>query len=97
MYLTADRGAGCADRGAWQIWEPPFDSTDNTFPCSVNRISGPLATSDHMYLLNHFLDIDVLGTGILISDPGAASTTNGVASYEFFLLCGSDAGFDALA
>ncbi|EIM90666.1 PLC-like phosphodiesterase [Stereum hirsutum FP-91666 SS1] len=62
------------------IWEPPYDSTDNTFPCSVDRTEGPLATTDHMYLLNHFLDINVLGTGILISDPEAAGTTNGVNS-----------------
>ena len=63
-----------------QIWEPPYDSTDNTFPCSVDRISGPLSTSDHMYMLNHFYDKDVFGTGILISDPLDAPTTNGVAS-----------------
>ena len=63
-----------------KIWEPPFDSTDPTFPCSVNRTAGPLSTADHMYLLNHFLDVDVLGTGILISDPEDAPTTNGVAS-----------------
>ncbi|KAI0032912.1 PLC-like phosphodiesterase [Vararia minispora EC-137] len=62
------------------IWEPPFDSTDSTFPCSVDRTAGPLATGDHMYLLNHFLDVNLLGTGILISDPAAAPTTNGVNS-----------------
>ncbi|KAH9946394.1 PLC-like phosphodiesterase [Epithele typhae] len=62
------------------IWEPPFDSTDNTFPCSVDRSAGPLSTADHMYLLNHFLDVNILDTGILVSDPAAASTTNGVTS-----------------
>jgi hypothetical protein len=71
---------GWSLNSATQIWEPPFDSTDNTFPCSVDRTAGPLATSDHMYLLNHFLDEDVFDTGILISDPGDASTTNSVAS-----------------
>jgi urease alpha subunit len=38
------------------IWEPPFSSTDPTFPCSVNRISGPLDTADHMYMINHNLN-----------------------------------------
>jgi hypothetical protein len=60
------------------LWEPPFDSTDPTFPCSVNRTSGPLSTEDHLNMLNHNLDVDVLG--ILISDPENAATTNGVAS-----------------
>lgn len=63
-----------------QIWEPPYDSTDDTFPCSIDRTEGPLSNDDHMYLLNHFLDTDVLGTGILISDPDDAPTTNGVDS-----------------
>jgi hypothetical protein len=34
-----------------------------------------------MYMINHFLDIDVLDTGILISDPEDAPTTNSVNSY----------------
>lgn len=36
-----------------------------------------------MYIINHFLDIDI-GGGILISDPGDAPTTNGVPSYVPF-------------
>lgn len=28
------------------IWEPPFDSTDPTFPCKVDRISGPLSSEE---------------------------------------------------
>ncbi|OCH90255.1 PLC-like phosphodiesterase [Obba rivulosa] len=62
------------------VWETPFDSTDSTFPCSVNRTAGPLSTADHMSLLNHFLDINLLDSGILISDPEDAPTTNGVPS-----------------
>ena len=41
--------------------------------CSVDCISGPLA-KDHMYMINHSLNNDVVG--IVISDPEGASTTN---------------------
>ncbi|OBZ68034.1 hypothetical protein A0H81_11779 [Grifola frondosa] len=62
------------------IWETPFSVTNASFPCSVDRIAGPLGTTDHMYLINHSLNINVLDTGIIISDPEAAPTTNGVTS-----------------
>ncbi|KAF8829668.1 hypothetical protein HHX47_DHR2000233 [Lentinula edodes] len=62
------------------LWEPPFDSTEPSFPCSVDRIAGPLSTVDHLNMLNHNLDINVFDTGVLVSDPEDASTTNGVAS-----------------
>ncbi|KAJ7615882.1 PLC-like phosphodiesterase [Roridomyces roridus] len=84
VVIFLDAGADGTDGAAvpyilpefTMIWEPPFDSTNASFPCSVNRISG--SPADHLYLLNHFLDIDILG--ILISDPGQAPTTNSVAS-----------------
>ncbi|GJJ13474.1 hypothetical protein Clacol_007728 [Clathrus columnatus] len=60
------------------IWETPFDSTDSSFPCSVNRTAGPLAQTDHMNCLNHFLDIDILS--VLIPDKLQAATTNGMTS-----------------
>jgi len=60
------------------IWETPFDSTDDTFPCSVDRTAGPLANDQHMFMINHFLDVSI--AGILIPDEGAASITNGVNS-----------------
>lgn len=63
------------------LWEPPFSVTDPTFPCSVNRISGPLSPQDHLNMLNHNLNIAVFGDqSILVSDPGDANTTNGVDS-----------------
>ncbi|KAI0674785.1 PLC-like phosphodiesterase [Trametes maxima] len=62
------------------IWETPFSVTDAKFPCSVDRISGPLATADHMYMINHSLNKDVLGTGIIVSDPLDAPKTNSVTS-----------------
>jgi len=59
------------------IWETPFDQTDASFPCSINRTAGPLPNDEHMYLINHFLDIAVLGDqSILIPDLPAASNTN---------------------
>lgn len=62
------------------IWETPFSVTDAKFPCSVDRINGPLSTEDHMYMINHSLNKDVFGTGIIVSDPIDARTTNADAS-----------------
>ena len=70
------------------IWETPFSVTDATFPCSVDRISGPLATEDHMYMINHSLNKNLLDTGIIVSDPLDAKTTNGVASSVLLFLPG---------
>ncbi|KIY50483.1 PLC-like phosphodiesterase [Fistulina hepatica ATCC 64428] len=61
------------------IWETPYDVTDASFPCSVNRIDTDYSTvEEHMYMINHFLDVDILG--ILIPDYDAASTTNSETS-----------------
>ncbi|KZT20223.1 PLC-like phosphodiesterase [Neolentinus lepideus HHB14362 ss-1] len=62
------------------VWETPFSVTNASFPCSVNRTSGPLSDEDHMYMINHSLNINLLDTGIIISDPSDAPTTNGVPS-----------------
>ncbi|KAI0812631.1 PLC-like phosphodiesterase [Irpex lacteus] len=64
------------------IWETPFSVTDPSFPCSVDRTAGPLATSDHMYMINHSLNKNVLDTGIIVSDPLDAGTTNDVDSIK---------------
>ncbi|KAJ7142367.1 PLC-like phosphodiesterase [Mycena epipterygia] len=64
------------------IWETPFSVTNASFPCSVDRIHGPLATEDHMYLINHSLNTNIIpiGSGVIISDPLDAPTTNGLTS-----------------
>ncbi|KAJ7915823.1 PLC-like phosphodiesterase [Mycena leptocephala] len=64
------------------IWETPFSVTNASFPCSVDRIHGPLATEDHMYMINHSLNKNILpiGDGVIITDPIDAPTTNGVPS-----------------
>lgn len=52
--------------------------TDSTFSsCAVDRPSGA-SPDGRMYLVNHFLDVDILG--IDIPDETAASTTNGETS-----------------
>jgi hypothetical protein len=68
-----------------KIWETPFSVTNASFPCSVNRIHGPLATEDHMYMINHSLNKNILpiGDGVIITDPIDAPTTNGVPSCVF--------------
>ncbi|KAK7036180.1 transcription factor IIIB 60 kDa subunit [Favolaschia claudopus] len=55
---------------------------ERLIPCSVNRIHGPLATEDHIYLINHSLNINIIpiGSGVIIPDPLEAVTTNGVTS-----------------
>ncbi|KAF9502132.1 PLC-like phosphodiesterase [Pleurotus eryngii] len=64
------------------IWETPFSVTDPAFPCSVNRIHGPLQVEDHMYLINHSLNVNIIpvGEGVIVSDPFEAGTTNSVTS-----------------
>jgi hypothetical protein len=63
------------------LWEPPFSSTDDTFPCRVDRTSGSLSPEEHLHMLNHNLNVDVFGTGILVPDYINAGTTNGMDSY----------------
>lgn len=56
----------------------PSSVTDSTFSsCAVDRPSGA-SPDGRMYLVNHFLDVDILG--IDIPDETAASTTNGETS-----------------
>ncbi|KAJ7084558.1 PLC-like phosphodiesterase [Mycena belliarum] len=64
------------------IWETPFSVTNASFPCSVDRIHGPLATEEHMYLINHSLNTNIIpiGDGVIIPDPLDAPHTNGVPS-----------------
>ncbi|PPQ73586.1 hypothetical protein CVT26_010570 [Gymnopilus dilepis] len=66
------------------IWETPFSVTDPSFPCSVDRISGPLQVSDHSYMINHSLNKNIIpiGSGVIVSDPLDAPTTNSVSSIQ---------------
>lgn len=64
------------------IWETPFSVTDPAFPCKVDRIDGPLTPDEHMYMINHSLNVNILdiGEGVIISDPIHAKQTNSVQS-----------------
>ena len=56
------------------FFETPYDTTDPSFPqCSLDRPSGASPTG-RMYIVNHFLDINL--DGILIPDSGRAAQTN---------------------
>ncbi|KAJ7339096.1 PLC-like phosphodiesterase [Mycena albidolilacea] len=48
------------------IWEAPF-SVDPTFPCKIDRIAGPLADVDHMYMINHKLNKNLLSLGLVLA------------------------------
>jgi hypothetical protein len=59
------------------IWENPFDQTDNSFPCNVDRPPSLQAQfpTGRMSVINHFLDTQ-LTKGVLIPDTGALNVTN---------------------
>ncbi|KAJ5921702.1 hypothetical protein N7454_009176 [Penicillium verhagenii] len=55
-------------------FETPYDVTDSTFSnCSIDRPAGASA-SGRMYLVNHYLDLDIFGIDIPARE--AATTTN---------------------
>ena len=60
-------------------WETPFSVTDEDFPCSVDRISGPLSAEEHMYMINHSLNVEIF-PDVIVPDRIHASETNGVDS-----------------
>ena len=62
------------------MWETPFDQTDPTFPCTVDRpaaIKGQFPTG-RLSVINHFLDTQ-LTEGVLIPDVPALNVTNAVS------------------
>ncbi|EIM92250.1 PLC-like phosphodiesterase [Stereum hirsutum FP-91666 SS1] len=54
------------------VWETAYDVTDPTFDCDVNRTKGD--STNQMYLINHFLDTNLLGSPI--PDTADLDTTN---------------------
>jgi len=69
-----------------QMWETPFDPTDPTFPCVVQRPPN-LAHNDaenRLYMINHNLNdnITLLGTlNILVPNLTNIANTNGISGF----------------
>jgi hypothetical protein len=60
------------------FFETPFGVTDPDFPdCSIDRPRGASATG-HMYIVNHFLDVEIPG-GVKVPDRVRAFNTNSQA------------------
>jgi hypothetical protein len=60
------------------LWEDKFDPTNSKFPCKVDRTAGPLAPSQQLSLINHNLNVNILG--IRIPDRLSSPNTNTVDS-----------------
>jgi len=59
------------------VWETAFDVTDTTFDCNVNRTKGDSSTE--MYLINHFLDMNVnIIASTIAPNKAALNQTNAV-------------------
>ncbi|GAA6063501.1 hypothetical protein JCM10212_004763, partial [Sporobolomyces blumeae] len=52
------------------VWETPYDETDESFPCTVDRVTG--SSEGKMYLMNHFLDVNTTLFGQTIPVPATA-------------------------
>lgn len=65
-----------------QMWETPFDPTDTSFPCTVQRPPGLSAADapNRLYLMNHNLnqEVSLHGNSLLIPLKLKLLTTNGV-------------------
>lgn len=67
------------------MWETPFDPTDRTFPCTIQRPDG-LSVEDgktRLYLANHNLnaEVSILGTTVLIPAVSQLNETNNYTGY----------------
>lgn len=62
------------------MWETPFDQSNPSFPCTVDRpssIAGQFPTG-RLSVVNHFLDKE-LTPSVLIPDTSALNVTNGLS------------------
>jgi hypothetical protein len=68
-----------------QLWETPFDPTDQTFPCSVQRPPGlsDAQAEGRLYLANHNLNtnLSVAGDIIPVPDLSELNVTNAVSGF----------------
>ncbi|ROV98585.1 hypothetical protein VSDG_04333 [Cytospora chrysosperma] len=67
------------------MWETPFDPTDQAFPCTIQRPDGLTVDQGKgmLYLANHNLnaEVSILGTSILVPDVSNLNLTNNVTGY----------------
>ncbi|KAH8821178.1 tat pathway signal sequence [Xylogone sp. PMI_703] len=67
------------------VWETPFDPTDRSFPCDVQRPPNlaPQDARQRMYLTNHNLnyDIQLLGNSLLVPVIPLLNVTNNVTGF----------------
>ncbi|KAF9003879.1 PLC-like phosphodiesterase [Cyathus striatus] len=77
---STDRGIGGSLLPQFDlVWEDPYSSTDDTFPCSVDRSTGTLKPEQKLNMINHNLNAMIL-PGVLMSDVLNAHRINGVDS-----------------
>lgn len=68
------------------MWETPFDPTDQNFPCVVQRPDPNMPIEqlkNMMYLTNHNLnaEVSILGTSILVPDVSQLNLTNNYTGF----------------
>jgi len=70
-----------------QMWETPFDPTDRSFACTIQRPPPllPQDAIDRLYLFNHNLnyDIDILGNSLLVPSIPLLNITNSNSTTDF--------------
>jgi hypothetical protein len=68
-----------------QMWETPFDPTNRSFPCTVQRPPdlSEADTRNRLYMVNHNLnyDINLLGNSILVPNIPLLNQTNNASGY----------------
>lgn len=73
------------------MWEDPYNPTDASFPCSVDRTQGPLPPTDQLNLINHNLNFDLLPffhPGFKIPNRLYTPRSNGIPSiYSHAMNC----------
>lgn len=62
------------------MWETPFDQTNASFPCNIDRPPGLTTTVGRLATVNHFLDT-AFPDDILIPDRAEINRTNGVSGF----------------
>lgn len=68
-----------------QMWETPFDPTNRSFPCTIQRPPSllPKDAVNRLYLTNHNLnyDINILGNSLLVPNIPLLNVTNNVTGF----------------